>query len=105
MYMYYVLQTLELSEMYMKPPHMLSKADSLQKYNTEILSLRILYHINDTQMVMPYLYASVSMCMPVKICDVTFWTRCLLALFAFATIVCGWLCTVALVVIEMKCEL
>ena len=90
MYMYFLLQTLELSEMYMKPPHMLSKADSLQKYNTEILSLRILYHINDTQMVMPYLYASVSMCMPVKICDVTFWTRCVQALFSICNH-CLWL--------------
>ena len=87
--------------MYMKPPHMLSKADNLQKYNTEVLALRILYHINDTQIVVPYLYASVSMRMGVKICDVNFWMRCVQALLAFATIVCDWLCTVALVVCEL----
>lgn len=56
----YAYKTLELSEMYIKPPHMLSKADSLIKYSTEIQKLRIIYQISDTRVILPYLYGSVS---------------------------------------------
>jgi len=44
----------------MKPPHLLSKSDSVLKYLAPVFTLTVLHRISYTKELVPYLYGTVS---------------------------------------------